>query len=135
VAFHGIFLTASLLKHQAKYIQDGKIYALKIIQPEEDDDVSEFIELYILKRCHHPNIVGLLGTWKKGDEIFVRSPHFRQPFSSFRPPRSTPKKILLGLNRAKKRSQKKIRPVNWFPFLFIACLNIWENCFRLLHAV
>eukprot|EP01122_Echinamoeba_exundans_P010168 TRINITY_DN3746_c0_g1_i1.p1 TRINITY_DN3746_c0_g1~~TRINITY_DN3746_c0_g1_i1.p1 ORF type:complete len:1109 (+),score=400.80 TRINITY_DN3746_c0_g1_i1:238-3564(+) len=57
--------------YKAKYIQDGKIYALKIIQPEEDDDVSEFIELYILKRCHHPNIVGLLGTWKKGDEIFI----------------------------------------------------------------
>lgn len=53
-------------------MNDGKIYALKIIQPEEDDDVSEFVELYILKRCKHPNIVGLLGTWKKGDEIFVR---------------------------------------------------------------
>lgn len=53
-------------------MEDDKIYALKIIQPEEDDDVSEFIELHILQRCHHPNIVALLGTWKKGDEIFVR---------------------------------------------------------------
>jgi len=51
---------------------------LKIIQPEEDDDVSEFIELHILQRCHHPNIVGLLGTWKKGDEIFVREVFYRE---------------------------------------------------------
>lgn len=58
---------------QARHVEDDTIYALKIIQPEEDDDVSEFIELHILQRCHHPNIVGLLGTWKKGDEIFVRA--------------------------------------------------------------
>ena len=57
--------------YKARHIEDDNIYALKIIQPEEDDDVSEFIELHILQRCHHPNIVGLLGTWKKGDEIFI----------------------------------------------------------------
>jgi serine/threonine protein kinase len=57
--------------YKARHVEDNNIYALKIIQPEEDDDVSEFIELHILQRCHHPNIVGLLGTWKKGDEIFI----------------------------------------------------------------
>jgi hypothetical protein len=57
---------------QARYIKDNKTYALKIIQPEEDDDVSEFVELAILKRANNKNICKLLGTWKKEEETFVR---------------------------------------------------------------
>lgn len=56
---------------QARHVATNKIYALKIIAPEEDDDVSEFVELFILNKCKHPNIVQLYGTWKKGNEIFV----------------------------------------------------------------
>ena len=44
------------------------------MQPEEDDEVSEFIELHILKMCSHSNIIGLFGTWKKGHEVFVGTP-------------------------------------------------------------
>jgi len=48
------------------------IYAMKIISPDgEDEDVSEIVELAILKFCDHPNIISLFGTWKKEEEIFV----------------------------------------------------------------
>jgi serine/threonine protein kinase len=57
--------------YKAKDKADGKIIALKIIKPEEDDEVSEFVELGILKKCDHENVVRLYGTWKKDDEIFV----------------------------------------------------------------
>lgn len=57
--------------YKARHITTNKIYALKIIAPEEDDDVSEFVELFILNKCNHPNIVNLFGTWKKGNEIFI----------------------------------------------------------------
>jgi serine/threonine protein kinase len=57
--------------YKAKDKADGKIIALKIIKPEEDDEVSEFVELGILKKCDHENVVRLYGTWKKDDEIFI----------------------------------------------------------------
>jgi serine/threonine protein kinase len=57
--------------YKAVNVNTNEVVALKIIKPEEDDEVSEFVELGILKRCNHPNIVGLRGTWKKDDEIFI----------------------------------------------------------------
>ncbi len=57
--------------------------ALKIIQLEEDDTFEEMmIEILILQKCSDKNIVKYFGSWKKGEELFVRllfslpPPHF-----------------------------------------------------------
>jgi len=52
--------------------ETGIVVALKITQPEEDDDLSQLVELWILKHCDSPNIAKLYGTWRRGDETFVR---------------------------------------------------------------
>ena len=45
---------------------------MKIITPEEDESVAEFIlEITILKKCQHRNITAHYGSWYKGDELFV----------------------------------------------------------------
>lgn len=47
--------------------------ALKIIQLEEDDTFEEMmIEILILQKCSDKNIVKYFGSWKKGEELFVR---------------------------------------------------------------
>jgi hypothetical protein len=49
--------------------------ALKIIQLEEDDTFEEMmIEILILQKCSDKNIVKYFGSWKKGEELFVRPP-------------------------------------------------------------
>jgi len=48
--------------------------ALKIIALEEDDTFEEMmIEILVLQKCNdHKNVVKYFGSWKKGDELFVR---------------------------------------------------------------
>jgi hypothetical protein len=47
---------------------------VKIITPEEDEVLEDFlVEINILKRCKHENIVGFFGSWLKGEELFVRT--------------------------------------------------------------
>ncbi len=59
--------------YKAIHNETGEVVALKIMTPEEDpDDVDQLVELWILKQCDHPNISRLIGTWKRGDETFVR---------------------------------------------------------------
>jgi hypothetical protein len=49
------------------------VVALKIIQLEEDDTFEEMmIEILILQKCSDKNIVKYFGSWKKGEELFVR---------------------------------------------------------------
>uniref|UniRef100_A0A6B2KX27 Protein kinase domain-containing protein n=1 Tax=Arcella intermedia TaxID=1963864 RepID=A0A6B2KX27_9EUKA len=45
---------------------------LKILQPEDEvDALADFVELHILSKCNHKNIVKLHGSWKKLDETFI----------------------------------------------------------------
>ena len=47
--------------------------AIKIITPDEDEIPEDLmIEIALLKKCQHPNIVKYFGGYRKGDEIFVR---------------------------------------------------------------
>ena len=49
--------------------------AIKIITPDEDEIPEDLmIEIALLKKCQHPNIVKYFGGYRKGDEIFVRRP-------------------------------------------------------------
>jgi len=48
------------------------VVAVKIIQPEEDEALEDImVEIDILKKCNHENIVKFYGAYKKGDELFV----------------------------------------------------------------
>jgi hypothetical protein len=50
--------------------------AIKIIQLEEDETFEDLvIEIEIMSKCHHDNIVGYFGSWRKNDELFVRRLH------------------------------------------------------------
>eukprot|EP01128_Nolandella_sp_AFSM9_P003470 TRINITY_DN1494_c0_g1_i2.p1 TRINITY_DN1494_c0_g1~~TRINITY_DN1494_c0_g1_i2.p1 ORF type:complete len:1350 (-),score=374.83 TRINITY_DN1494_c0_g1_i2:182-4231(-) len=59
--------------YKSQHNETGEWVALKIMQPEEDDEdeVSQMVELWILKQCQHPNISKLLGTWQCGTETFI----------------------------------------------------------------
>eukprot|EP01100_Stratorugosa_tubuloviscum_P008652 TRINITY_DN35_c0_g2_i1.p1 TRINITY_DN35_c0_g2~~TRINITY_DN35_c0_g2_i1.p1 ORF type:complete len:1183 (-),score=602.26 TRINITY_DN35_c0_g2_i1:62-3610(-) len=49
-----------------------QILAIKIIQPDEDESLEDLmIEIQVLKKCVHPNIVKYFGGYKKGEEIFI----------------------------------------------------------------
>ena len=57
---------------QARHVKSKEVHAMKIITPEEDESVAEFIlEITILKKCKHVNITAHYGSWYKGDELFV----------------------------------------------------------------
>ncbi|KAJ1501529.1 hypothetical protein HMI54_009888 [Coelomomyces lativittatus] len=46
--------------------------AIKIITLEDDETFDELIiEIDILKKCNHPNIVKYYGSWLKGKELFI----------------------------------------------------------------
>ena len=50
----------------------GRTLAIKIITPDEDEIPEDLmIEIALLKKCNHPNIVEYFGGYRKGDEIFV----------------------------------------------------------------
>jgi len=59
--------------YRAVYKPTGETCALKIIALEEDDTFEEMmIEIQVLERCvGHNNIVKYVGSWKKGDELFI----------------------------------------------------------------
>lgn len=64
--------------YKAKHNETGKPVALKILKPEEDDDISFLVELLVLGRCKNQNLCNLVGSWKIGGEIFVCGTN--QPF-------------------------------------------------------
>eukprot|EP01125_Pyxidicula_operculata_P008576 TRINITY_DN286_c1_g2_i1.p1 TRINITY_DN286_c1_g2~~TRINITY_DN286_c1_g2_i1.p1 ORF type:complete len:1074 (+),score=293.77 TRINITY_DN286_c1_g2_i1:18-3239(+) len=58
--------------YKSRHSEQGYYVALKILKPEDEDDaMSDFVELHILKNCDHKNIVKLYGSWKKADETFI----------------------------------------------------------------
>lgn len=58
--------------YKGRHFQTGKHYAVKIITPEEDEVLEDFmVEISVLKRCKHENIVGFYGSWLKGEELFI----------------------------------------------------------------
>jgi len=58
--------------YKGRHVISGSYYAVKIITPEEDEVLDDFIvEINILKKCHHGNIVGFFGSWIKGEELFI----------------------------------------------------------------
>jgi serine/threonine protein kinase len=58
--------------YKAIYKRTNQECALKIIKLEEDDTFEEMmIEIQILEICDHANIVKYIGSWKKGDELFI----------------------------------------------------------------
>lgn len=45
---------------------------MKIIALEEDESFDDLkVEIALLKQCSHKNIVKYVGSWKKGEELFV----------------------------------------------------------------
>jgi len=54
------------------YTPSGQIVAIKIIQLEEDETFDDLvIEIEVLSQCHHPNVVGYFGCWRKDDELHI----------------------------------------------------------------
>eukprot|EP01105_Mastigella_eilhardi_P003998 TRINITY_DN1528_c0_g2_i3.p1 TRINITY_DN1528_c0_g2~~TRINITY_DN1528_c0_g2_i3.p1 ORF type:complete len:967 (-),score=285.75 TRINITY_DN1528_c0_g2_i3:174-3074(-) len=54
------------------YKPENKTLAIKIIQLEEDETFEDLkIELYVMSKCHSPNIVAFFGSWRKDDELFI----------------------------------------------------------------
>eukprot|EP01127_Copromyxa_protea_P016644 TRINITY_DN4980_c0_g1_i1.p1 TRINITY_DN4980_c0_g1~~TRINITY_DN4980_c0_g1_i1.p1 ORF type:complete len:1461 (+),score=442.57 TRINITY_DN4980_c0_g1_i1:40-4422(+) len=49
----------------------GEVAAVKITQAEGDDEISDYIELTVLRKCNHPNIIKFFGCWRKGVETFM----------------------------------------------------------------
>ena len=57
---------------QGCFTPTGQIVAIKIIQLEEDETFDDLvIEIEVLTQCHHPNVVGYFGCWRKNDELHV----------------------------------------------------------------
>jgi len=58
--------------YRGYHVDCKDILAIKIIKLEEDETFDDLvIEIDVLSRCHHPNIVGYFGSWRKGDELFI----------------------------------------------------------------
>eukprot|EP01127_Copromyxa_protea_P004604 TRINITY_DN14456_c0_g1_i1.p1 TRINITY_DN14456_c0_g1~~TRINITY_DN14456_c0_g1_i1.p1 ORF type:complete len:1014 (-),score=251.52 TRINITY_DN14456_c0_g1_i1:111-3152(-) len=57
--------------YKARNQETGQYAALKITQAQEEDEISDYIELTILRKCDHPNIAKLFGCWRKGSETFM----------------------------------------------------------------
>ena len=58
--------------YEALEKSSNKTIALKIIGLEEDESFEDLIvEIDILKRCQHKNIIGYYGTWLKQKELFI----------------------------------------------------------------
>jgi len=58
--------------YKARNVKSGIEAAIKIITPDEEDDMGSFlIELRVLSKCKDPNICRLFGSWRKGNEIFI----------------------------------------------------------------
>jgi serine/threonine protein kinase len=62
---------------QGKHLPTGEIVAVKICALEDDDSLADLLlEIEILKKCNHPNIVRFFGAYQKGEEIYVRNKYF-----------------------------------------------------------
>ena len=58
--------------YKGVYKATGDVLAIKIIKLEEDETFDDLvIEIEIMSKCHHPNIVGYYGSWRKNDELFI----------------------------------------------------------------
>jgi len=58
--------------YKGRHAETGEHYAVKIITPEEDEVLDDFlVEIAILRKCKHRNIVGFYGAWMKGEELFI----------------------------------------------------------------
>eukprot|EP01126_Amoeba_proteus_P012440 TRINITY_DN15124_c0_g1_i2.p1 TRINITY_DN15124_c0_g1~~TRINITY_DN15124_c0_g1_i2.p1 ORF type:complete len:172 (-),score=29.60 TRINITY_DN15124_c0_g1_i2:285-800(-) len=49
----------------------SEIAAVKITKTEGEDEISDYIELTVLRKCNHPNIIKYMGCWRKGPETFM----------------------------------------------------------------
>lgn len=67
-----IFPFIHIITHQGTYLPTGETLAIKIITPDEDELPEDLmIEIALLKKIQHPNIIKYFGGYRKGDEIFV----------------------------------------------------------------
>ncbi|EFA81944.1 putative protein serine/threonine kinase [Heterostelium album PN500] len=58
--------------YKGKHLPSGNIMAVKIIGLDEDETFDDLVvEIDILNRCNHQNIVKYYGSWVKGDELFI----------------------------------------------------------------
>eukprot|EP00179_Madagascaria_erythrocladioides_P015018 CAMPEP_0198370858 /NCGR_PEP_ID=MMETSP1450-20131203/156933_1 /TAXON_ID=753684 ORGANISM="Madagascaria erythrocladiodes, Strain CCMP3234" /NCGR_SAMPLE_ID=MMETSP1450 /ASSEMBLY_ACC=CAM_ASM_001115 /LENGTH=370 /DNA_ID=CAMNT_0044078407 /DNA_START=26 /DNA_END=1134 /DNA_ORIENTATION=+ len=58
--------------YTAKNNETGTTAAMKIISPEDDESVEEFVlEVSILKQLNHKNVTRHYGSYIKGDELFI----------------------------------------------------------------
>eukprot|EP01119_Soliformovum_irregulare_P003116 TRINITY_DN1341_c0_g1_i1.p1 TRINITY_DN1341_c0_g1~~TRINITY_DN1341_c0_g1_i1.p1 ORF type:complete len:1290 (+),score=340.11 TRINITY_DN1341_c0_g1_i1:82-3951(+) len=52
--------------------KDGAEVAVKIIEIEDEDNISDIVtEMTILRKCSHPNMVKYYGSWLKGKDLFI----------------------------------------------------------------
>ncbi|KAH3762260.1 STE/STE20/MST protein kinase [Pelomyxa schiedti] len=58
--------------YKGRHTSSQEILAIKIIKLEEDETFDDLvIEIDVLSKCSHPNIVGYFGSWKRNDELFI----------------------------------------------------------------
>eukprot|EP01132_Coremiostelium_polycephalum_P003594 gene3594-4476_t len=58
--------------YKGKHLPSGNIMAVKIIALDEDETFDDLVvEIDILNRCNHNNVVKYYGSWVKGDELFI----------------------------------------------------------------
>eukprot|EP01133_Synstelium_polycarpum_P013331 gene13331-15677_t len=58
--------------YKGRHLPTGNIMAVKIIGLDEDETFEDLVvEIDILNRCNHNNIVKYYGSWVKGDELFI----------------------------------------------------------------
>merc|ERR1712137_1070080 len=58
--------------YKGTYLPTGETLAIKIITPDEDELPEDLmIEIALLKKVQHPNIIKYFGGYRKGDEIFI----------------------------------------------------------------
>eukprot|EP01101_Sappina_pedata_P008223 TRINITY_DN4510_c0_g1_i1.p1 TRINITY_DN4510_c0_g1~~TRINITY_DN4510_c0_g1_i1.p1 ORF type:complete len:1003 (+),score=529.39 TRINITY_DN4510_c0_g1_i1:52-3060(+) len=58
--------------YRGVFLPTNEVIAVKIVPIPDDEPIDDLIlELNLLKKCSHPNIVKLLGAYQKGPEIFI----------------------------------------------------------------
>ena len=59
-------------RQQGCYTPTGDMVAIKIIQLQEGESFDDLaVEIEVMTRCHHENVVSFFGCWIKNDELHV----------------------------------------------------------------
>ena len=65
-------MSHTVLWTQGCYTPTGDTVAIKIIQLQEGESFDDLaVEIEVMTRCHHENVVSFFGCWIKNDELHV----------------------------------------------------------------